>query len=122
MATISETISCVFRETFEAHPSRHSDPALALESARETASEAVPAGVTGQFDDETLTFTADADSQEEPPLSDLLERGGRALERELGRHGMQRFIRAIVTSGESAVHEEWNALTMDEVLARLRGH
>jgi hypothetical protein len=59
-ATINETVSKIFRSAFEAHPARLSDPGLALDSARETASEAVPAGVTGTFDDGALTFTADA--------------------------------------------------------------
>lgn len=52
-------ISKIFRDAFQAHPARQSDPALALESARDTASESMPAGVTGRFDDERLTFTAD---------------------------------------------------------------
>jgi len=59
--TIDETISTAFRAAFAAHPQRHSDPALALDSARETASALVPDGVTGTFDDETLTFRQDDD-------------------------------------------------------------
>lgn len=57
--TINETVSRAFRDAFESHPARQSDPALALESARETASATVPTGVTGTFDDSDLTFVAD---------------------------------------------------------------
>lgn len=60
VSTISETVSRIFREAFESHPARNSDPGLALASARETANEAIPAGVTGSFDDESLTFAADS--------------------------------------------------------------
>lgn len=55
----TDTITAAFREAFKSHPARHTDPALALQSARETASELVPEGVTGTFDDETLSLVAD---------------------------------------------------------------
>lgn len=56
---LERAISRIFREAFEAHPSRTTDPALALDSARETASLALPPGVTGLFDDQHLTFIAE---------------------------------------------------------------
>ena len=58
-AAVSATVSVAFRAAFEAHPARESDPALALESAREDAAATVPAGVTGTYDDEALTFRAE---------------------------------------------------------------
>jgi len=54
--TTDSTISAAFRAAFESHPQRETDPALAVDSARETASALVPEGVTGTFDDQTLTF------------------------------------------------------------------
>ena len=54
--TIDAVVSAAFRAAFESHPARTTDPALALDSARETASELVPDSVFGSFDDETLTF------------------------------------------------------------------
>jgi len=54
--TIDAVVSKAFRAAFESHPARATDPALALDSARETASELVPDSVFGSFDDETLTF------------------------------------------------------------------
>lgn len=54
--SINARVSSIFRKHFEMHPARYTDPALALSSARDEASEAVPAGVSGTFDDETLTF------------------------------------------------------------------
>lgn len=57
--SVNETVSNAFRAAWEAHPQRDTDPALALTSARETAAESIPAGVTGDFNDEELTFTAD---------------------------------------------------------------
>lgn len=59
---ISELVSEAFRAAYEAHPARDTDPALALDSARETASALVPAGVTGTFDDASLTFAASTDA------------------------------------------------------------
>jgi hypothetical protein len=56
--TISEKISRIFRDAYHSHPQAESDPALALESARETAAAAVPSGLTGSFDDQTLKFNA----------------------------------------------------------------
>jgi hypothetical protein len=58
---LSETVSKIFREAFLSHPARESDPGLAITSAREDACEAVPAGVTGVFDDESLTFNVTDD-------------------------------------------------------------
>jgi hypothetical protein len=55
---IDERISAVFRAVFEGHPDRDTDPASALDDARGIAAAIVPAGVTGFFDDEHLTFTA----------------------------------------------------------------
>ena len=65
MTTIDETVSKAFRTAFESHPARVTDPALALTSAREDASALVPAGVTGTFDDEALTFVADSTNRYE---------------------------------------------------------
>lgn len=59
MTSLSDTISNAFRAAFEQHPQRHTDPGLALTSAREDAAALLPAGVTGAFYDEALTFTAD---------------------------------------------------------------
>ena len=56
MKNIENTITTAFREAFESHPARESDPALALQSARETAAELIPPGVRGEFDDEYMCF------------------------------------------------------------------
>lgn len=84
MTTTNETISKIFRDAFQAHPARQSDPALALESAREAASAAVPGGATGRFDDERLTFTADI--TECGALSE-----GRICRMEPGHNGNHRY-------------------------------
>ena len=56
---IEERITNIFYSGFMNHPASVSDPALALDSAREDASNALPAGVHGTFNDEKLTFTID---------------------------------------------------------------
>jgi len=60
---VSSRVSKVFRVSFENHPLRYDDPGVALESAREVALQEVPPGVTGEFDDQTLTFTCDDSSE-----------------------------------------------------------
>ena len=57
--TINEQISNEFRSRFEQYRETTNDIASALEDARNDASALVPEGVTGTFDDETLTFVAD---------------------------------------------------------------
>lgn len=69
---ISKDVSEVFRRAYEAHPDKGMDDALALQSARQDASDEVPRGVTGDFDDEALTFTADVD--DDIPLPDDVPR------------------------------------------------
>lgn len=54
-----EIVSATFRRCYEEHPDRGEDPALAIDSAQETAAQRIPPGMTGTFDDVTLTFTAD---------------------------------------------------------------
>lgn len=54
-------VSAVFRREYESHSQRGSDPALALDTAREIAAKAIPFGVTGNFDDATLEFVCDGD-------------------------------------------------------------
>ena len=61
-ADLDTRVSAAFRAAFLAHPARTTDSALALDSAREDACDLIPAGVTGNFDDETLTFTAEVRS------------------------------------------------------------
>ena len=56
---LGERITRLFRKSFEEHPCRYSDPALAIESAKETAARKVPVGVYGRFDAEALTFMPD---------------------------------------------------------------
>lgn len=60
MNNLEIEISKRFRLAFEHHPDRENDPALALASARETASAFVPEGRWGTFDDEALTFRQDS--------------------------------------------------------------
>jgi len=48
-----------FKFKYEKYLSGQGDKASALEDARIDASELIPAGVTGMFDDESLTFRAD---------------------------------------------------------------
>ena len=57
--TTSERLTKIFRTAFNSHPSRETDPALALDSAREDVAAAAPDGVTYTTDDETLTVTCD---------------------------------------------------------------
>lgn len=54
---IEQLVSAEFRRAFEADD--QDDMGSRLEDAREAASKLVPSGVTGTFDDETLTFTVD---------------------------------------------------------------
>jgi hypothetical protein len=70
MTTIDSTISAAFRAAFESHPQREPDPALAVDSARETASALVPDDVHGDFDDETLTFHSERSND---AIADVLE-------------------------------------------------
>lgn len=68
--TISKTVTEAFRDAFNSHPARETDPALALDSARESARELIPAGVYGDFDDSELRFTADdPDLDAESPMN-----------------------------------------------------
>lgn len=57
------TLSAAFRKLFESHPSAETDPALALQSARESFCERYP-GVEGSFDDAALSFAQDAETIE----------------------------------------------------------
>jgi len=52
-------LSSIYRCAFEAHPSRHADPALALASAGETLAEHLAPGQTGLVDQEALTWVSD---------------------------------------------------------------
>lgn len=54
-----ERVSRVFRETVLNSEHIQDDPALALDTGRSIASRLIPPGVTGYFNDETLTFTSD---------------------------------------------------------------
>ena len=56
LSQIETEISAAFRRAFESHPDRDSDSAWALDSARETAAELIPAHVDGRFDDVALRF------------------------------------------------------------------
>lgn len=62
---IDKRISNIFYREFQLHPASVTDPALALEYAREAASNAMPYGMHGTFDDEALTFTICEDDYED---------------------------------------------------------
>lgn len=66
MEPVDNPVSRAFRDAFETHPMRAFDPAMAVDTAREIAAELVPDGVTGDFDDENLTFVPDTSSHEGP--------------------------------------------------------
>jgi hypothetical protein len=57
IAALERAISYVFRHSFESHPARGQDTCLAIDSARNTASLAIPVGIIGDFNDESLSFT-----------------------------------------------------------------
>lgn len=54
-----EIISATFAREYRERSGDSDDAASAIENAREVASRRVPAWMTGTFDDETLSFSAD---------------------------------------------------------------
>lgn len=58
--SIETRVSRTFHRAFTSHPARFRDPALAVDSARESASKKIPKGVYGRFDDEKLTFKVES--------------------------------------------------------------
>jgi hypothetical protein len=54
----AEDVSASFRSAYESHPQQATDPALALQSAREIAARTLR-GLAGMFDDQTLRFLPD---------------------------------------------------------------
>ena len=56
---INILVTTAFREGYDSHHDRETDPGLALQSAREAVSAVIPEGRTGTFDDESLTFVVD---------------------------------------------------------------
>lgn len=98
---INKIVTEAFRATFRAHPARETDAALALHSARETASELIPAGVTGEFDEEEIRFTADDPDLESESI---------ALEDDDAEEMAQRLASHLLASGaDEFSDEDWSA-------------
>jgi hypothetical protein len=119
---IDERISKAFRDAFESHPAREADPGVAISSARETASELVPAGVHGSFDDETLTFVADKSDAEKQFIALCEECGSDAVSEEtailsVGREFLPAFA-LVVFDGGQATDEYWQWLASQTASAQ----